>query len=259
MLKVRCDGSHPCRNCVQSALTCTFNKLPQKKGPKGSRAKVISELRESQRHKPPGLLNRYDPTGADAHQASSPSQRTPDLLSSELIDSCTSLYLTYVFPTMPMIHSTQVQKNLAEIETSTEAYCFIGALCSFVVIQPGLQLREYLNDPNMTNSGRDLKQGSLLVDEVVRLRNGYDHVDNPSFITVATAFLLAASYFGLERHNSAWFYLRESITLANIMGMQDETTYIDGDIDSAMKRHLFWLLYISERLANSPVFCGKIC
>ena len=148
---------------------------------------------------------------------------------------------------MPMLHVTQVQKNRAEIETSTEAYCFIGAVCAFVVIQPGLQLREYLDEPNLTSSGRDLKQGSLLVEEIVRVRNGYDHVDNPTFYTVTTTFLLAASYFGLERHNSAWFYLREAITLANILGMQDESTYIDGDTDSAMKRHLFWLLHISER------------
>ena len=47
--KVKCDGLNPCRNCNASQLTCTYNAIPQKKGPKGSRAKVISELRETQR------------------------------------------------------------------------------------------------------------------------------------------------------------------------------------------------------------------
>ncbi|CCC13727.1 unnamed protein product [Sordaria macrospora k-hell] len=46
--KVKCDGINPCRNCHASQLTCTYNAIPQKKGPKGSRAKVISELRETQ-------------------------------------------------------------------------------------------------------------------------------------------------------------------------------------------------------------------
>ncbi|KFX95023.1 hypothetical protein V490_04041, partial [Pseudogymnoascus sp. VKM F-3557] len=47
--KVKCDGLSPCRNCSSAQLACTYNAIPQKKGPKGSRAKVISELREQNR------------------------------------------------------------------------------------------------------------------------------------------------------------------------------------------------------------------
>ena len=51
--KVRCSGSVPCKNCGQANLQCTYLAIPQKKGPKGSRAKVISEIRDTQLQKPP--------------------------------------------------------------------------------------------------------------------------------------------------------------------------------------------------------------
>lgn len=46
------EASQPCRNCLAAGLGCTYNAIPQKKGPKGSRAKIISELRESQQRQP---------------------------------------------------------------------------------------------------------------------------------------------------------------------------------------------------------------
>ena len=97
---------------------------------------------------------------------------------------------------------------------------------------------------------RQHPRGSLLVEEVVKVRKTYNPIENPNMITVVTAFLLSASYFGLEKHNLAWFYLREAITLAQITGMGDETTYVDDDIDSRMRRQLFWVLFVADRYAS---------
>ena len=90
-------------------------------------------------------------------------------------------------------------------------------------------------------------RGSALVEEVVKVRKTYNPIENPTVITVVTGFLLSASYFGLEKHNLAWFYLREAITLAQITGMGDETTYMGDDVDSRMRRRLFWILFVSDR------------
>ena len=90
-------------------------------------------------------------------------------------------------------------------------------------------------------------RGSSLVEEVVEVRKTYNPIENPTVITVVTGFLLSASYFGLEKHNLAWFYLREAITLAQITGMGDETTYVGDDVDSRMRRRLFWILFVADR------------
>ena len=246
MLQVRCNGSHPCRNCIHAALSCTFNKPPQKKGPKGSRAKVISELRETQKLTSATMGAR---PCFEAPSASPIPARNHELLTPDLIDSCTSIYFTNLYPTIPIIYDAQVQQHRAELHSSSEAYCLIAAFCAFVLIQPGIPLKEGEDNKTVPVVAQDTIQGSLLVEEVVRVRMIYDHVDNPTISTVITAFFLSACYFGLERHNCAWFYLREAITLAQILGMQDESTYLPGNVDNAVRRQLFWLLFVSERCA----------
>ena len=86
---------------------------------------------------------------------------------------------------------------------------------------------------------------------MVKVRKRYNPIENPNVITVVTAFLLSASYFGLEKHNLSWFYLREAITLAQITGMGDETTYVGDDIESRMRRQLFWMLFVADRYAST--------
>ena len=123
----------------------------------------------------------------------------------------------------------------------------LAALCAFVLIQPGIPLEGSGDAQAMPVVTHDTLQGSLLMEEVVRVRIGYDHVEHPTTSTVITAFFLSACYFGLERHNYGWFHLREAITLAQILGMQDESTYDAGNSDNAMRRQMFWLLFVSER------------
>ncbi|KAL1955925.1 hypothetical protein VTO42DRAFT_7998 [Malbranchea cinnamomea] len=43
--KVRCDRRHPCQKCVEACLTCTYHAVPQRKGPKGRTAPVLTALR----------------------------------------------------------------------------------------------------------------------------------------------------------------------------------------------------------------------
>ncbi len=75
-----------------------------------------------------------------------------------------------------------------------------------------------------------------------------EYVETPTLESVQTSLFLFACYFGLDKHNKAWYHLREATTLAQIVGMQDEPSYLAGDsVDSVMKRRLYWLLFITER------------
>jgi hypothetical protein len=54
--------------------------------------------------------------------------------------------------------------------------------------------------------------------------------------------------FGLGKDNSAWFYIKESMTLLQLQGLHEEITYINLDDDySKYCRRTFWLLFITER------------
>ena len=49
--KTKCSRSQPCEKCIEAFLSCTYNSLPRRKGPKGRTAPVLSSL--------PTLSSRY--------------------------------------------------------------------------------------------------------------------------------------------------------------------------------------------------------
>jgi hypothetical protein len=246
--KVKCigDGTRPCKNCTSAGLTCTYNAIPQKKGPKGSRAKVISELRETQRQTQMAAYRHgFD---LDGSQQSPAYLKRPGLLSMEMITSCVDYFFANLYPTQPILHRQKVGETIGMMETSIEAYCLTVSLCAYMMIQPNMTLSptafEGLDIPSQSTS----QLGTTLLHEAVRVRKGYNYVENPSIWSVITSFFLFGSYFCLDKHNTAWFHLREATTLAQIMGMHIEANYQMTDIvESSRRRRLYWLLFVTER------------
>ncbi|KAL9089507.1 MAG: hypothetical protein Q9159_002547 [Coniocarpon cinnabarinum] len=90
--------------------------------------------------------------------------------------------------------------------------------------------------------------GKHLLYDALDLRKSFSYFETPSFTSVTTSFFFFGCYFCLERHNSAWFHLREATTMAIIMGMHKESDYMGGDaVANMFKRRLFWLLFVTER------------
>ena len=249
---MRCNGSHPCHNCTQASLACTFNKPPQKKGPKGSRAKVISELRKTQDHElhRPSSSHRDAVDLFDAPLGSPTAARTPGLLTAEMIDTSITCFFEYLYPTMPILDQARMEQAVLEQHSSIEAYCLLSAFCAFVMLQPWLNASSP-DRPRASPVQRVFVQSLRLVEETVRVWNSYDHKDNPTLADILIAFFLSAAYFGLEKANAAWIHLREAMTLAQLLGMHDESTYVRTDLDGPIRRRLFWLLYVSERCRPS--------
>ncbi|KAL8723921.1 MAG: hypothetical protein Q9181_007082 [Wetmoreana brouardii] len=220
----------------------------KKKGPKGSRAKVISELRLREGQKK-AEDRRQDSTNNYASPTSSLSSPVPSgLLTHDLIDGCMDFYFTHMYPTMPIMHNEQLWRLVAEMDTSVEAYCLVASFCAFVLIQPGIEFKAPQAIKTLAASSSNASLGKTLLDEALRRRKGYDFIEKPSINAVITSFFLFGCCFGLDKHNTAWFHLREATTLAQILGMQDEKAYAEGSyVETACMRRLFWLLFVTER------------
>ena len=243
--KIKCigDGSMPCRNCASAGLRCTFNAVPQKKGPKGSRAKVISELRETQQRKP-----QLEVKGHGISTTSPPSTRTAGLLSLEIISACVDFFFVHLYSTQPILHRRQIQDAVMTKEQSDEAYCFLCALCAYVMIQPNMILPEAAARGLNQSPSKTLGVGVSLLDEANRMRKNSNYIEVPNVWSVITSFFFFCSWFGLDQQNVAWFHLREATTLAITIGMDQEATYTVGDLgDTVRKRRLYWLLFVNER------------
>jgi hypothetical protein len=268
--KVRCSGGQPCKNCGATNLQCTYLAIPQKKGPKGSRAKVISEIRDTQLQQHQGSPQQpvqhhqaplvsppaRGPNDHSPFNFNSPLSptlgRTPGLLSQQTIDACLSFYFEHLYPTIPILNRDKFAKLIyGEDALYPDAYCLVASLCAFVMIQPGMTLNvsgamgvSYAGEPPQNRYGF----ANLLLEDLVRVRNGRDYVEQPALITVQTSFFLFCSYFTLEKQNSCWYYLREASTLAQLMKMHDEASYYIGDAEENMyKRRTFWLILLTER------------
>ncbi|KHJ34074.1 putative c6 zinc finger protein [Erysiphe necator] len=245
--KVKCDGINPCRNCYSAKLCCTYHAIPQKKGPKGSRAKVISELRENQRQS-----NLSSKVTNQANVINSPPYSptlapTQVLLSTEIIKECIDFFFTNMYPSLPILHRGRLEQQILFADQNIDTYCLLTSLCAFMMIQPGIKIAGNILERDCL-PGTNLVSGNLLIQETLRIRRGYDYLEAPTLNSLVTSFFLFGCYFGLDLHNKAWFHLREATTLAHMNGLQKEETYLKFDaIDSSRRRRLFWLLFVTER------------
>jgi hypothetical protein len=246
--KVKCigEGTSACKNCVSAGLACTYNAIPQKKGPKGSRAKVLSELRENQRQSQ--LSAAFPPElGFERHAIPSHVARTPGLLPPSLVESCIEFFFCNVYPSQPIIHRQRAQDTVMSMEHSTEAYCMIAALCAYVMIQSNMTVSPNLLQRAELSQMSNVSIGHAILQESVRVRKGLNYLENPTHLSVLTSWFYYGCYFGLGRDNTAWSYLREATTQAQLMGMHDEETYKNDPLDISRRRVLYWLLFITER------------
>lgn len=245
--KVKCDGVNPCRNCSSAQLSCTYHAIPQKKGPKGSRAKVISELRETQRQSTLSskVANRIN--GVHSPPCSPTLAPTPGLLTTDMMKDCIEFFFANMYPTLPILHRGTIEYQSLNAETNVDNYCLLTSLCAFMMIQPGMGIPGDATGLD-SHPGANLISGNLLLDETLRVRKSYDHLETPTINSLVTSFFLFGCYFGLDMHNKAWFHLREATTLAHILGMQVEETYLEFDVvNAARRRRLYWLLFVTER------------
>lgn len=135
------------------------------------------------------------------------------------------------------------------MDGSTEAYSLLCSFCAFMLIQPGIETKAGHAIQALEGSiSNNTSLGKTLLDVALRRRKAYDYIEKPSVNAVITSFFAFGCFFGLDKHNTAWFHLREATTLAQTIGMQDEKTYAGMDYEeSARMRRLFWLLFVTER------------
>lgn len=250
--KVKCDGINPCRNCSSAQLSCTYNAIPQKKGPKGSRAKVISELRETQRQTSLAAKVHNRIHGVNVPPPSPSLAPTPGLLTGELVKECIQFYFDNMYAQLPILDRRQVEQQMLYMEQNRDSYCLMTSLCAFVMLQPGMSMPagDAYNFDLVT--GANIVSSQLLVEECLRVRKGYEYLDSITLNALATNFFIFGCYYGLEAHDKAWYTLREATTMIHMVGMNKEEHYMQLDAtEAARRRRLFWLYYVIERFATN--------
>lgn len=245
--KVKCDGVNPCRNCCSAALSCTYNAVPQKKGPKGSRAKVISELRETQRQTSLStkVQNRINGVACSSTSGLAP---TPGLLTSDLVKECSSFFFENMYGQAPILDRRQIEHQVLYMEQNQDAYCMLASMCAFVMLQPGMNMPAGdVYNLDMV-PGANIISSQLLLEEAMRVRKGHDYLDNITLNALTTNFFLFGCYYSQEMHDKAWYYLREATTMIQMAGLHQEEHYPHLEpAEASRRRRIYWLFYVLER------------
>lgn len=209
-------------------------------------------------------LEPFAKTPGPVANAPSPDERTDHVLEdqkqyhfqplkrirSTVIQAHVHVFLKHMFPIMPVLDPDTVLQECTNPEAlPAQNYAFLAALCAATHIQLKL------SDPDNGESAQHCQpdstsaiHGESLIEEVLRTRQDFDSLENPSCIVLLTSFFLFAAYGNLNKGISALFYLHQAISLAFTLGLHDEDTYtILPFVEAERQRSIYWLLFITER------------
>lgn len=260
--KVRCDGRQPCLNCTQGASSCTYVAVHRKTGPKGPRRRrpmicparpvyPISDVNSigsvSTSGSPKEASSVHgDPTSPSINSSTQdrfcPSPYLPD----SMIQWCLEGYFKHKHPITPILHQSQIDQYCETTHKPSDSYALFASCCSVISLSPGILPPQ---EATASTSQLTLPSTDFLLQETLRARSFCNIAEEPSLTHVQTSFFLFSTYFCLGKDNSAWFHLREAITMLQTLRLHEEITYttLSDPLSATYSRRMFWVLFITER------------
>ncbi|PVH86427.1 hypothetical protein DL98DRAFT_557011 [Cadophora sp. DSE1049] len=242
--KIRCNNHNPCPNCQRINLPCVY-QIPKKKGPR--RREAVQEIPRSVPSEPsksPG----YDITVSP--EPSTASFQPSSLLSLETFQSCLDSFFTNKYPVMPILDRDATYASLHQLHDSPTQYSLITSLCAVIMMQTEISVpTDKEGSLDKSHQFDSMLAVDFLIKETYRARECCDQIESPSLASVQSSFFLFSCLSQMGKDNSAWVHLRESITMLQLLGLHEETSYstMSDPCYATFSRRTFWLLFITEQ------------
>lgn len=148
-----------------------------------------------------------------------------------------SVYRLRLFPVWPIVAAEDVIKSLEENQSDMLTYALANAVGAATVAQLKL------------DSLPDVATASSMEAECRRAKAIDDSGRQASLNTLRIAFFLHVYHENQEPGGvQSLLYLREAISLAQIMGLHRESTYAAlSSSEQETRRSIVWLLFVTER------------
>lgn len=272
--KTKCDRASPCSTCVSCDLPCYYRHSLQRRGPKGGKGRRLNLIKQgipkaegleeygAEPATPFGLdtrsLSHLDISTVGPLSAASssplPSPGVSPSIQSTLADHV-EIFMAHLFPVMPVIDEMQLRADsLTPDSLSPSRYALLLALAAVTRIQLLLDQQPESIDHTIEqqfNFSRGYgATGVQFLAAAEAARQQINISESMSEDAILTSFFLFVCYGNLEKHNQAWFYLNQSVSIAILLEIDNETPEsVAGlsDLDIDRRRRIFWLLFISER------------
>ncbi|KAH7268993.1 fungal-specific transcription factor domain-containing protein [Fusarium redolens] len=160
------------------------------------------------------------------------------------------LFQRFLYPIMPVVDDDILADATRLDDLPPSRYALILAICAATRMQLRLDKRidNCENDLNAEIPPEPRLTGDILVNLAENSLRQYSVIDDTTLDSVLVSFFLFASYGNLNDPRHAWFYLNQSITLAQSLDLTKESGYYGlPDDEREKRRRVFWLLFVTER------------
>ncbi|KAG5765442.1 hypothetical protein H9Q72_006471 [Fusarium xylarioides] len=160
------------------------------------------------------------------------------------------LFQRFLYPIMPVVDDDILADAARLDDIPPSRYALILAICAATRMQLRLDKRidNCENDLNAQIPAEPRLTGDMLVNLAETSLRQYSVIDDTTLDSVLVSFFLFASYGNLNDPRHAWFYLNQSITLAQSLDLTKESGYYGLPAEQREKRRrVFWLLFVTER------------
>lgn len=282
--KIKCNGAKPCPACLKSDIECVYT-VHHKRGPKGPRPATIARINrtlegknvrsgagaalspvqyESGSHQLPfdygvvseglgvsgstqGSATTHSTPASQGFGATSAQYSGPTLCDSEIsyeeVAAYLQVYEASLYPIWPVVDAISFLRKLrsdpGDFETCTLAF----ALCAATTA------RLRIDRPTDTaNSAPQLTMSTRFADLAESARMKYNWRAQGTVEGILIPFFLHVHYDCKCKLFMDSLYLREAITVAQLMGLDKEESYaVLLPSEQTLRRKLFYLLYLSEK------------
>lgn len=262
--RVRCifpEGSERCQGCINHNTQCTQNRIRKKSGPKARKA-----LEETPRPLP------YTPLPDTRLDMTTPRPVPVEESYTELMDpyfarisldkliAYLQVYQTWFYGYWPVLSVAEIISKITNSNLMsesidsirlTEKNVFYYSLACSVCAAIATQMTFVSVKDRLVNDAFSCLDTEY-ADEAKRARNLFDYTSNPNVETLLSSFFLYAHYTNRKgRTNQAIIHLREAISVSQLLGFHDQTTY---QTKSAAEKHrwqkIYYTLLVTERFVS---------
>ncbi|GIJ83323.1 hypothetical protein Asppvi_002142 [Aspergillus pseudoviridinutans] len=237
--KIRCGGGQPCQACTNSRIKCTYIRVQQPRGPQRLRSTTKYLIEQTQR----GLDAQNDGcTSVPVQQAGHQDHQTERLrIPTNILAPPLYVYHMRMYPVWPIVN---VESLISVLQEDTERkdlprYTLATAVAAATLAQ--LKLEDLTTGDSPT--------ADAFAAECLHARDSYGYRSRPSLDNIRTSFFLHVYYENQQSGGSeSLLYLREAITMAQMMRLHQEASYIGlSPEEQQLRRRILWLLFVTER------------
>lgn len=241
--KVRCDLKIPCSRCIKHKIACTNRRIRKRCGPRRLQEKTRKQIE---------MLER------DLVSSSSPRVCLRSGVTFEKIATLLQIYQTWFYGIWPIISTNLLILKIAGANNVSGPYLLINednaeeyalACATGAAI---MQQLSFISEKPLGLKPPDGLTASLLTKESENIRHAFDLQNRPAINCLLTCFFLYACFInGEEQRTKAMIYLREAISLSQLLGLHD-VKFCEGKTaaETHRIRKIYYVLLVTERYTS---------